>query len=255
MTTHDIFNQVADLCGYNLFCSDPVLVDAIDREAAWRRDDLACFGAALGGATLQHAATLADRNTLQLCSHDRTGHRIDSVEFHPAWHTLLSTLRSQGLHALPWLYPVRGAHVARAVGYFLQGQIEAGALCPTTMTFAAIGVLRNEPVLFAQLEPQLLSCEHDPRDLPIMQKKSILIGIGMTEKQGGSDVRSNTTEAHPLALAGRGKAYALTGHKWFFSAPMCDAHLVLARTNAGLSCFFVPRWDLMAAKIRFIFSA
>jgi putative acyl-CoA dehydrogenase len=135
-----------------------------------------------------------------------------------------------------------GAHVARAAGYFMHSQIESGSLCPTTMTFASIPVLRQEPALFAALQAKLFACEHDPRDLPLEQKKSILIGMGMTEKQGGSDVRTNTTVARPLAAEGRGAAYALTGHKWFFSAPMCDAHMVLARTDAGLSCFFVPRW-------------
>jgi putative acyl-CoA dehydrogenase len=124
----------------------------------------------------------------------------------------------------------------------MQAQVEAGSLCPTTMTFASIPVLQNEPKLFAELQSRLFSCEHDPRDLPLAQKKSILIGMGMTEKQGGSDVRTNATVARPLNGQGRGAGYALTGHKWFFSAPMCDAHLVLARTEAGLSCFFVPRW-------------
>jgi putative acyl-CoA dehydrogenase len=140
------------------------------------------------------------------------------------------------------MHPRPGAHVARAAGYFMHAQVEAGSLCPTTMTFAAVPVLRNEPALFASLEPKLFSCEHDPRDLPIEQKRSVLIGMGMTEKQGGSDVRSNTTSARPIHGEGRGAHYALTGHKWFFSAPMCDAHMVLARTDAGLSCFFVPRW-------------
>jgi putative acyl-CoA dehydrogenase len=138
--------------------------------------------------------------------------------------------------------PRPGAHVARAAGYFLQSQVEAGSLCPTTMTFAAIPVLQKEAGLFPRLKDQLYSREHDARDLPLEQKRSILLGMGMTEKQGGSDVRSNTTVARPLDGAGRGAAYALIGHKWFFSAPMCDAHLVLARTDAGLSCFFVPRW-------------
>ncbi|HJW54636.1 MAG TPA: acyl-CoA dehydrogenase family protein, partial [Burkholderiaceae bacterium] len=126
--------------------------------------------------------------------------------------------------------------------YFMQSQVEAGALCPTTMTFASIPVLQNEPALFATLQAKLFSREHDPRDLPLAQKHSILIGMGMTEKQGGSDVRTNTTLARPLDGEGRGAEYLLTGHKWFFSAPMCDAHLVLARTGTGLSCFFVPRW-------------
>jgi len=132
--------------------------------------------------------------------------------------------------------------VARAAGYFLHAQIEAGSLCPTTMTFASIPVLRSEEALYGLLRDKLFSRRHDPRDLPLEQKHSMLIGMGMTEKQGGSDVRSNTTAARPLNGSGRGAAYTLTGHKWFFSAPMCDAHMVLARTDNGLSCFFVPRW-------------
>jgi putative acyl-CoA dehydrogenase len=157
-------------------------------------------------------------------------------------------LRREGLHALPWMTPRPGAQVARAAAYFLHAQLESGSLCPTTMTFASIPVLQNEPALFSMLRDKLFSLEHDPRDLPLAQKKSMLIGMGMTEKQGGSDVRSNTTTAVPINGEGRGAEYALTGHKWFFSAPMCDAHLVLARTAGGLSCFFVPRWRFDGSK-------
>ena len=218
------------------------MVNALTATAAWHQSQMIEFGAELGSAKFQELAQLANRHLPELATHDRSGHRIDLVTFHPAWHALLTALRRQGLHALPWIEKRPGVHVARTIGYFLQAQVEAGALCPTTMTYAAIAVLRQEPALFASLEAKLLSREHDPRDLPIAQKSSILIGMGMTEKQGGSDVRSNTTVAHPLGPGGRGAAYALTGHKWFFSAPMCDAHLVLARSTTGLSCFFVPRW-------------
>jgi putative acyl-CoA dehydrogenase len=241
--THEVTNQVPELHDYNIFTTDIVLADGVRREQAdWHRENLIRFGAELGSAEILRLGDLANRHLPELTTHDRFGHRIDSVEFHPSWHELLRLLRREGLHALPWMQPRAGAHVARAAGYFMQSQVEAGSLCPTTMTFAAIPVLQNEPALFAELQSKLFSCEHDPRDVPLMQKHSMLIGMGMTEKQGGSDVRANTTTARPLNGEGRGAAYALTGHKWFFSAPMCDAHLVLARTGAGLSCFFVPRW-------------
>ncbi|HYD81727.1 MAG TPA: isovaleryl-CoA dehydrogenase [Paucimonas sp.] len=241
--THEVTNQVPELHGYNLFTTDAALAEGVRRaQAAWHEDKLTRFGAELGTKEIFQLGELANRYPPELATHDRFGNRIDSVEFHPSWHALLSLLRREGLHAMPWSAPRSGAHVARAAGYFMQAQIEAGSLCPTTMTFASIPVLRKEPALYARLEAKLLSCEHDPRDLPLERKRSIMIGMGMTEKQGGSDVRSNATAARPLDGEGRGATYALTGHKWFFSAPMCDAHLVLARTEAGLSCFFVPRW-------------
>jgi putative acyl-CoA dehydrogenase len=243
--THAVTNQVPDLQDYNIFTTDTVLADAVRREgAAWHEDALTRFGAELGRREVLQLGDLANRRLPELSTHDRFGQRIDYVEFDPSWHELLRLLRREGLHALPWMRPQAGSQVARAAGYFLQSQVEAGALCPTTMTFAAIPLLQQQaPELFARLQAQLFSCEHDPRDLPIEQKKSILIGMGMTEKQGGSDLRSNSTLALPID-GGNGprNKYALTGHKWFFSAPMSDAHLVLARTNAGPSCFFVPRW-------------
>jgi putative acyl-CoA dehydrogenase len=241
--THEVTNQVPELQGYNLFTTDVALSEGVRRERAeWHYDKLVYFGAELGRAEVMQLGELANRHLPELRTHDRVGHRIDVVDFHPSWHELLALLRRENLHALPWAQPRAGAHVARAAAYFMHAQIEAGSLCPTTMTFASIPVLQNEPAPFAALQSKLFSCEHDARDLPLEQKQSILIGMGMTEKQGGSDVRSNTTIARPLNGQGRGGAYQLTGHKWFFSAPMCDAHLVLARTEAGLSCFFVPRW-------------
>jgi putative acyl-CoA dehydrogenase len=241
--THEVTNQAPPLQDYNIFTSDVALTAGVRREQAqWHAENLTRFGAELGSRETLRLGELANRHLPELATHDRFGNRIDSVEFHPSWHALLGLLRREGLHALPWIHAQPGAHVARAAGYFMHSQIESGSLCPTTMTFASIPVLRQEPALFAALQAKLFSCEHDPRDLPLEQKESILIGMGMTEKQGGSDVRTNTTVARPLAAGGRGAAYALTGHKWFFSAPMCDAHMVLARTGAGLSCFFVPRW-------------
>lgn len=243
--THEVTNQVPPLADYNLFSSDAALSAALERDgAAWHRDALLRHGAALTTPETLALAELANRHTPELSTHSPTGERIDALEFHPAWHELLSLLRRKGLHALPFSDPQPGAMAARCAGYFLHAQIESGSLCPLTMTFASIPVLQREPQLFETLRDKLYAREQDPRDLPLTQKISAMIGMGMTEKQGGSDVRSNQTQARAIAAGGRGGAYELVGHKWFFSAPQCDAHLVLARTHdhAGLSCFFVPRF-------------
>ena len=243
--THDVTNQVPPLTDYNLFASDAALVAALERDgAAWHRDALLRDGAALSTPELLALADLANRHTPELFTHSPRGERVDALEFHPAWHTLLSLLRREGLHALPFSDPQRGAMAARCAGYFLHAQLESGSLCPVTMTFASIPVLQREPALFETLRDKLYAREHDPRDLPLAQKTSAMIGMGMTEKQGGSDVRSNQTRAFATRGSGRGAEYRLVGHKWFFSAPQCDAHLVLARSDdhEGLSCFFVPRF-------------
>ncbi|CAB3737872.1 isovaleryl-CoA dehydrogenase [Paraburkholderia rhynchosiae] len=243
--THEVTNQVPPLADYNLFSSDAALSAALERDgAAWHRDALLRHGAALTTPDTLALAELANRHTPELFTHSPRGERIDALEFHPAWHELLSLLRREGLHALPFSDPQPGAMAARCAGYFLHAQIESGSLCPLTMTFASIPVLQREPQLFDTLRDKLYAREHDPRDVPLAQKASAMIGMGMTEKQGGSDVRSNQTQAHAIAAGGRGGAYELIGHKWFFSAPQCDAHLVLARTHdhVGLSCFFVPRF-------------
>ncbi|SOY39965.1 isovaleryl CoA dehydrogenase [Cupriavidus taiwanensis] len=244
--THRVFNQVPDLAHYNLFGSDAMVRAALERlGGGWHAEALAQFGARLGEPEVQQWAADANRHAPELHTHSRTGERIDTVEFHPGWHALLGLLRSQQLQALPFAQPRAGAWAARTAGYFLQAQVESGSLCPPTMTFASIPVLRKEAALFAELEPRLYATGHDARDLPWRDKTAIMIGMGMTEKQGGSDVRANTTVARPVRGEGRGAEYALTGHKWFFSAPMCDAHLVVARMGAEdgpLSCFFVPRF-------------
>ncbi|MFZ6755856.1 isovaleryl-CoA dehydrogenase [Undibacterium sp. Ji50W] len=241
--THEISNQVPDLQDYNIFSSDAVLMTSSSHyHADWHQSALREAGQELGSREVLELGALANTHLPELHTHDRHGKRIDRVDFHPSWHQLLGLLRKQGLHASPWRTPRPGAHVARAAGYFMQAQVESGSLCPTTMTFASIPVLQNEARLFASLKDKLYSNEHDARDLPIADKTSMLIGMGMTEKQGGSDVRTNTTTAIATGAGGRGADYVITGHKWFFSAPMCDAHLVLATTEAGLSCFFVPRW-------------
>jgi len=243
--THEVTNQAPPLADYNLFASDPALCAAVERDGAlWRRDALLRHGAALTAPETLALADLANRHTPELITHSPRGERIDALEFHPAWHELLALLRREGLHALPFSDPQHGAMVARCAGYFLHAQIESGSLCPLTMTFASIPVLQQEAALFETLRAQLYAREHDPRDVPLTRKRSAMIGMGMTEKQGGSDVRSNQTRAHAIDAGGRGGAYRLVGHKWFFSAPQCDAHLVLARTDTheGLSCFFVPRF-------------
>jgi putative acyl-CoA dehydrogenase len=244
--THRVFNQVPDLAHYNLFGCDPIVSDALERlGGGWHATALTGYGARLGEPEVQAWGADANRYAPELHTHSRTGERIDQVTFHPSWHALLSLLRSQQLQALPFAEPRAGAWMARTAGYFLQAQVESGSLCPTTMTFASIPVLRKETALFAELEPRLYAKDHDARDQPWRDKTAIMIGMGMTEKQGGSDVRANSTVARPARGEGRGAEYLLTGHKWFFSAPMCDAHLVVARMGAEdgpLSCFFVPRF-------------
>ncbi|MGE8641292.1 MAG: isovaleryl-CoA dehydrogenase [Achromobacter sp.] len=245
--THTVQNQVPPLEDYSLYDTDPALREAVRREGAenWA-GDLAAHGAWLGRAQTLAAGAEANRCPPRLVSYDRGGHRIDHVEFHPAWNLLMSGILARGLHSRAWAQPVPGAQVARAAAYLMQGQVEAGTLCPTTMTFAAVPLLQREPagaIDFAgQWLPALYSREFDAADAPLSAKRSALIGMGLTEKQGGSDLRAVSTRAVPLGAPGRGNAYELVGHKWFFSVPQADAHLVLAQADEGLSCFFVPRW-------------
>lgn len=252
-TTHEVLNQVPPLEHFNAFDSDIALTDALTREGgAWHTETLSRDGAQLTQPDVLALADLANRHAPELFTHSPRGERIDALEFHPSWHRLLAMLRREGLHALPFLdaYAARqGAMPARCAGYYLHAQLESGSLCPTTMTFASIPVLHKEPALDTAIRDKLLSLDHDPRDLPLEAKTSMLVGMGMTEKQGGSDVRTNQTRAYVLGAAGgRGNAYRLVGHKWFFSVPQSDAHLVLARTDDGdarggpLSCFYVPRF-------------
>ncbi|WP_394787520.1 acyl-CoA dehydrogenase family protein [Rhodoferax sp.] len=243
-TTHEVSNVVPELKDIPLYQRDLALQQALQRGGARAYEaSLADYGNVLGREQTIRWAEDANRHKPELQTFDRGGQRIDLVNFHPAWHAVMGLLRGQNLVSLPFSDPRPGSWSAYAAGFYLHAQTEDGSLCPASMTFASIPVLQQEPALFAQLAPKLYSTIYDPRDLPIPQKDSILIGMGMTEKQGGSDVRSNTTTATPIASAqGRGAAYSLVGHKWFFSAPMSDAHLVLARTPAGLSCFYVPRF-------------
>lgn len=240
--THEVFNQPPLLEDYNLFSSDRALAEAVEREgAAWAREELTGYGELCGRAESIQLGFQANENPPRLRTHDSRGHRIDLVEYHPAYHELMDRAISQGIHSRPWTEPRAGAHVARAALEYLQVQVEAGHGCPLTMTFAAVPTLRKQKKLAEMWEPLLTSRHYDPRNLPVSQKRGVTVGMGMTEKQGGSDVRANTTRATPIN-AGPGELYAITGHKYFFSAPMSDAFLILAQASGGLSCFLLPRW-------------
>ncbi|WP_179403336.1 acyl-CoA dehydrogenase family protein [Burkholderia guangdongensis] len=242
--THAVTNQFDELVDYNLFATDVALREALTRAGAeWAAPQLDAFGARLGSREVAKLADDANRHTPELNVFDRRGRRIDSVEFHPAWHELMRIYREEGLISLAFRDPRPGRWTATAAGFYLHTQIEHGTMCPATMTQASIPVLQKEPALWEQLRDKLYSNVYDPRDVPVEQKASMWLGMGMTEKQGGSDVRANTTTATPVGAGGRGGEYLLRGHKWFFSAPMCDAHLIVARTDTGSpSCFYVPRW-------------
>ena len=243
--THEVANQTPPLEHCNFYTTDAALVTALEREGAgWHAEALERDGARLGTPDVLALAALANRHAPELFTYSPRGERIDTLEFHPSWQRLTEMLRAEGLHALPFSDPRPGAMAARCAGYFLHAQLESGSLCPVTMTFASIPVLRREPALFATFADKLYSREHDSRDAPLAEKRSMMVGMGMTEKQGGSDVRANQTRAYALDAGGRGGAYRLVGHKWFFSAPQCDAHLVLARADGdeNISCFYVPRF-------------
>ncbi|GAK28540.1 isovaleryl-CoA dehydrogenase [Serratia liquefaciens] len=242
--THTVFNQPKPLGNSNLFLSDTPLHEAIQREqAGWDAEVLASLGQQLGTQESLELGRLANANPPELLRYDATGQRLDDVRFHPAWHILMQGLIANRVHNLPWQEDARiGSFVARAARFVLHAQVEAGTLCPVTMTFGAIPLLqRSLPAEFQSWLTPLLSDRYDAHSLPTGQKRGLLIGMGMTEKQGGSDVLSNTTTASPLGARGPGEAYRLVGHKWFFSVPQSDAHLVLAQTEGGLSCFFLPR--------------
>ncbi|MDK8462832.1 isovaleryl-CoA dehydrogenase [Marinobacter sp. SS13-12] len=241
--THEVVNQPPALENYNLFEQDRALQEAVAREgAAAATSDLKQFGALAGAAETIELGFQANENKPVFNTHDRFGHRIDQVDFHPAYHQLMTTAMENGLHSSPWTSPGAGAHVARTARYYMHSQVEAAHCCPITMTFAAIPSIRKQPELAAIWENKILANSYDPRNLPDSEKQSVTIGMAMTEKQGGSDVRANSTRAYAVGAEGPGQAYELVGHKWFVSAPMCDAFLVLAQTKSGLSCFLMPRW-------------
>jgi len=241
--THEVSNVSCELQNYNLYQQDKALQEAVQREGAgWADEPLSTFGAHAGTATYLELGQLANKYPPEFDTHDRFGNRIDLVKYHSAYHQLMQTAIEHGIHSAPWVDPKAGAHVARAAMFHLQSQVEAGHGCPITMTFAAVPSLRVEPELAKIWEPKITSRIYDPRNVPIELKAGVTIGMGMTEKQGGSDVRSNTTRAYPLGNSGPAQAYELVGHKFFVSAPMCDAFLMLAQAPGGLSCFLVPRW-------------
>lgn len=242
--THAVFNQYAELADYDLLATDAALQEALQRAgAAHALPALGDYARRLGSAGTYALAELANHHKPVLHRFDSRGRRIDRVEFHPAWDALMALYRGEGLVSMPFDGGRPGRWAAWAAGFYLHGQVEQGTLCPATMTQASIPLLRKEPALWAQLGHKLHGRTHDPRDLPVHDKAGIWLGMGMTEKQGGSDVRANTTVATPVGAGGRGGEYLLRGHKWFFSTPQSDAHLVVARTGEGgpFACFYVPR--------------
>src|SRR5271165_1715128 len=240
--THTVFNQVPPLEGVDVFASNRPLVEAAEREGAgWVLERASALGQLIGGEPQQLWGRLANENRPQLRTHDRYGNRIDEVEFHPAWHQLMALGVEHELHSLPWTSQEPAVHAARAAMYMTAMQAEAGFACPITMTFAVVPALRAQPELAAEWEPLVTATAYDPRLVPASEKGSAIAGMAMTEKQGGSDVRANTTFATPTNGGGAGGEYSLVGHKWFCSAPMSDVFLVLAQTDHGLSCFLLPR--------------
>ena len=240
---YEVTNQPPPLEPYNLLRSDRVLREALLREhAGWAENELTVLGKTFGETQTIRLGFEANRNPPVLRAFDRYGHRIDEVEFHPAWHALMSIAVEAGLHASPWAEPRPGAHVARAIGTYMLAQVESGVYCPIAMTYGAVPALRHAPALAAEWLPRIFRRQYDPRFRPATEKTGALIGMAMTENQGGSDLRTNTTRAEFIEDDGPRQLFRLSGHKWFMSAPMCDAFLVLAQSQGGLSCFLVPRW-------------
>ncbi len=245
--TDEIPNQSPPFVDINLFTTDAALQEAVEREGAdYALEQLAEFGAVCGSAEALERGRLANEYPPRLKTHDPKGRRLDVVEFHPAYHACMARSMAEGLHCSSWEEDQTGsapaaANVARAGAFYMAAQMEAGHCCPLTMTNASVPTLRLQPELANEWVPRILSRRYDPAFRPAAEKASVTIGMGMTEKQGGTDVRANTTLAQPVANGGPGGEYILSGHKWFFSAPMCDAFLVLAQAPGGLSCFLVPR--------------
>ena len=238
-----VLNQPEPLEEYNLYTSDVALQEAVQREGGgWIESRAVELGAQLGRRETLHLGELANHYTPMLHTLDRYGRRRDEVEYHPAYHELMRLGMAYATHSLPWSAPQPGAHVARGALMMLRHQIDEGTSCPLTMTFAVVPALRNQPDVAAIWEPRVLATDYDPSFQPAATKRSALFGMAMTERQGGSDVRANVSWAIPEGRPGPGESYRITGHKWFCSAPMCDAFLVLAQTERGLSCFLLPRW-------------
>ena len=235
--THDVFNQVPPLAGHDVSADEALLTAIAAHGGDWVLPELRVLGRAAGSPEVIEQARLANEHSPVLRTHDRAGNRIDEAEFHPAWHQLMAAAVSHGLHAAPWASARPGAHLARAAKFYVWTQAEAGHGCPISMTYAVVPSLRHEPALAGRFEPLLAAPVYDPGLRVPESKRGLLAGMAMTEKQGGSDVRANTTTAEP---AGDG-SYLITGHKWFCSAPMCDLFLILAKAPGGLTCFLLPR--------------
>lgn len=240
--THDVLNQPSSLENYNVFTSDKALQHWLHVfGGGWGQEALGQYGHQVGHELLA-AGFQANKYKPEFHSHDRFGHRIDLIEYHPAYHQLMQSAVSAGHHSLPWVDPKPGAHVVRAALEYLHTQADAGSGCPLTMTFASVPALKHQPDIAKDWLAKITANQYDPRNVPFFEKQGLTIGMAMTEKQGGSDVRANTTRAVPIGASGPGQAYRVTGHKWFCSAPMCDGFLMLAYTDNGLSCFLLPRW-------------
>lgn len=250
--THEVLNQPTTLDRYNLFETDAALTEGVEAcRAGWARERLSAFGAKIGTPEYYALGVVANKVVPELHTHDRYGNRRDEVLYHPAYHQLMATGIGAEMHALPWKDPKPGAHVARAATHYLLSQIESGVGCPITMTFAVVPSLRLQPEVAAVWEPRVLSKEYDGRHVPASEKPGCTMGMCLTEKQGGSDVRANTTRAVAIGPEGPGQEYLLTGHKWFVSAPMSDAFMMTALTDKGLSSFLVPRFLPDGSKNRF----
>jgi putative acyl-CoA dehydrogenase len=242
--THEVLNQPGSLADYNAFSGDKALVEAVAVFGAdWAGDHLDRAGSIVGSEKVQALARQANRHLPELRTHDRFGNRVDLVEFHPAYHELMGLIFGTQTHALAWTEARRGSHVARAVLSYLWNQAENGVCCPMGMTFAAIPALRNDAGLYQQWAPHILKNAYDPRPIYAAEKNGVTVGMAMTEKQGGSDLRATMTTARPAtSRRGSGAPYLVTGHKWFFSVPMSDLFLTLAQTKKGLSCFLATGW-------------
>ena len=242
MGTHEVANQAPPLLDYDAYLADPVLRQAVEREGGgWGHEEIGSFARLVTSAEVYHWGFEANVNEPVLHTHDRFGHRRDEVEYHPAWHSLMAVSVGHGLHSLPFEHPPgEGGRVVRDAMFSLMSQVEAGHGCPISMTTSVLPALRRQSEIAREWEPMILSRTYDQRFAPLESKLGALMGMGMTEKQGGSDVRSNTTMA--AGSGGPGTEYSVTGHKWFTSAPMCDAFLILAQSAGGLSCFLLPRF-------------
>ncbi|MYE12845.1 MAG: DNA alkylation response protein [Gammaproteobacteria bacterium] len=241
--SHEVVNQPPPLVDYNVYRRDSALREWVAQgDAAWAEDDLAEYGALAGSEEVIRLGFEANEFRPVFESHDPQGRRVNRVRYHPAYHRLMAMAVERGIHSLPWTENRPGAHVVRGAMEYLQHQVESGHGCPTTMTFASVPTLRVQPDIAGAWEPGVTARVYDPRDVPMADKDGLTLGMAMTEKQGGSDVRANSTAAEPVGNGGPGEEYRVTGHKFFVSAPMSDGFVILAQTPTGLSCFLLPRW-------------